>query len=982
MSHYKGSSSQMMLSKSLNNLNLPPVTSIQPPEEPDTLSSTGINILNKAQMADLKVNQILQKANQLYNGGHYNEALTCCEMAYDADAFRTDNLLLLGAIHFQLRNFSESIFYNQQCIRVDPNFAEGYSNLGNALKELGDVQTCIQFYLKAIKLKPRYCDAYNNLACAYMQLGQANEAMETYQMSLVLNPSLVDAHSNLGNLYKAHGDLEAAKKCYLEAIRIKPDFPIAWSNLAGVFKEQGQLAAAIAYYKEAIRLCPEFADAHSNLGNALKDNHQLDDAMVCYKMAIKLRPDFAIAHGNLGSCFYEMGSIAEAIKSIKYALQLEPNYPDGCNNLGNALREDGRLDEAIQCFRSALSLKPDHPYAYNNLGNAMKDKHHVKEAIHCYVTAIRLLPTFAAAHCNLGSILKEQCKYSQALSHYHEAIQIDPVFADAYSNMGNVYKELGEYEDAIKCYITAIKIRPSYVEAYTNLAAACKDSGKVVEAIQYYQQALIINPRMPDAIANLAHAKLLICDWVTSEEDFATLSQITELQCMIQTSSHHTLTSIQPFHALFFPFSLSELQQISLNYSIKVKSGTLLQENSRKYVFRPKSNAARLKIGYVSSNFGNHSISYSMQSVFAMHDRGKYEVTCYALSASDQSLYRLKIESEVEYFKDISLLHPIDAAQLIYNDGINILVDLDGYTKGARTEIFAMRPCPLQISCLGYTATMASDCIDYIVADETVIPEYLRPYYSEKVIYMPHSFYLSDNSVSQRDVVTMTNMPSRATYGLSEDSFIFCNFNQLSKIDSKLFTVWMNVLKRVPNSVLWLVRYPENADVKLLAFARELGVRDDQIIFSDVTPRDEHIKRCYLADLFLDTSAYSAHSTATDCLWSGTPLLSLLQEKMASRVSSSILNSLGLNELVCHSHESYEELAVTLAQDSERLFGMRRHIESCRDNCAVFDPSRWVRSIESAYSNIWDRYDKGVGKDHIMVEDDQPAFVKQDIQVL
>ena len=188
------------------------------------------------------VSVMLQKALHLYDGGHYIEALEACENVYEADAFRTDNLLLIGAVHFQMRNFSEAIFYSQQCVRVDPNFAEGYSNLGNALKELGDVQAAVQFYLKAIKLKPRYCDAYNNLAGAYMQQGQTQEAMETYQMALTLNPSLVDAHSNLGNLYKASGDLEAAKRCYLEAIRIKPDFAIVWSNLAGVFKDQGQVS--------------------------------------------------------------------------------------------------------------------------------------------------------------------------------------------------------------------------------------------------------------------------------------------------------------------------------------------------------------------------------------------------------------------------------------------------------------------------------------------------------------------------------------------------------------------------------------------------------------------------------------------------------------------------------------------------------------------------------------------------------------------
>ncbi len=972
--------------------------------EPETLSTVGISLLNRQNIAETKVNMIVAKAFSLFNSGHYHDALTCCETAYDADAYRTDNLLLLGAIHFQLRNFSESIFYNQQSIRVDPNFAEGYSNLGNALKELGDINASIQFYLKAIKLKPRYCDAYNNLACAYMQLGKNQEAMETYQMALVLNPALVDAHSNLGNLYKANGDLEASKKCYLEAIRIKPDFPIAWNNLAGVFKEEGQLASAIAYYREAIRLCPEFADAHSNLGNALKDQGKLDDALACYTTAIKLRPDFAIAHGNIGSCYYEMGNINEAIKAFKYSIQLEPNFPDAHNNLGNALREDGRVDEAILCYRTALRLKPDHPHAYNNLGNSLKDKGFVKEAIHCYVTAIRLLPTFAAAHCNLGSILKEQWKHDQALSHFHEAIIIDPLFADAYSNMGNTYKEINKHEDAIKCYLTAVKIKPIHAEAYSNLAACYKDIGKYMEAIQYYRQALQCNQHLPDAIANLAHSNILVCDWNTYDEDFTKVAQIIQLQ-NLQRTLHHisnnasnsasaqalsassvsgqspamVVPSLHPQHALCFPFSLAELLLIAQSYSYRTIMNVCLYDHQR-YIFRPKPKNIRFKIGYVSSDFGNHPLSHSIQSLFALHDRAHFDVTCYALTSSDQSSWRHKIENEVETFKDLSLLHPADAAQLIANDNVHILVNLNGYTKGARNEIFAMHPAPVQISFLGYSGTMGSDFMEYIVADPISIPEHLKQFYSEKVISLPHTYCINDHKQSCRDILEMKNMPVRAQYGLSEDSFVFCNFNQLYKIDSAIFEVWMNILKRVPNSVLWLLRFPSAGEDNIKIEARKRGIRDDQLVFSDVVPKADHIKRGFLADLFLDTPNYSAQTTALDILWSGTPLIALPQEKMVSRASASILHSIGLDELITSSYAQYEELAVTLAQDSERLFSMRRHIEAVRENCAAYDTARFVHNLEEGYIRAWHNFEVG-SHDHIAVEDSEEVYKVGDANI-
>jgi len=927
-----------------------------------------------------KVLSMISKAHALYNGAHYQESLECCEAVYEIDAFRTDNLLLLGAVHFQLRNFSEAIFYNQQCIRVDPNFAEGYSNLGNALKELGDVKAASQFYLKAIKLKPRFCDAYNNLAGAYVQLGQTQEAMETYQMALVLNPALVDSHSNLGNLFKASGDLEGAKRCYLEAIRIKPDFPIAWSNLAGVFKEEGQFATAIAYYKEAIRLCPEFADAHSNLGNALKEQGLLQEAMACYQTAVSLRPDFAIAHGNLGGCYYDMGNIVAAIRSFKYAIQLEPNFPDAHNNLGNALRQENRIEEAVAAYRAALRLKPDHPHAYNNLGNAMKDSGMIKEAIHCYVTAIRLLPTFAAAHSNLGSVLKEQGKVNQAISHYQEAIAIDPLFAEAYSNLGNAYKEMGQLEEAIKCYSTAIKIRPVYADAFCNLAAAHKDGGNLVEASQLYQQALALQPNLNEAFANLVHTQAMLCDWSDRESNFARLGQ--QVQMQLLNRKHGDVPSVQPFHALSYPFSLAELLQIAQRYSLKARADVSLVETH--FTFRPKPKSIRLRIGYVSSDFGNHPLSHLMQSVFGLHDRSRFEVFCYALSASDRSPWRRKIETEVEHFKDISQLQNGDAAQLIHNDGIHILINLNGFTKGARNEIFALHPAPLQVSFLGYCGTMGAEYIEYLVADSVVIPPELRGFYQEKIISLPHSYFVTDHKQSARSAIVTSDastMPSRAQYGISEDKFVFCNFSQLYKIDPEMFDVWMRLLKRVENSVLWLLRFPAAAEANLLEEARKRGVREEQIVFSDVAPREEHLQRGFLADLFLDTSACNAHTTACDILWSGTPLITLQQEKMASRVASSLLIATGLSELVVTTLEDYEETAFALAKDvdsSQRLFGMRRHLEQCRDTCAAFDTERWTKNFEQGLSLAWRRMEKGLAPDTCIVEDADPVYVIQD----
>lgn len=908
---------------------------------------------------------LFNMAHEQYQLGYYREALHICEQLYATDAYRAENLLLLGALHFQLGHLSESIFYNQQCIRVDPNFAEAYGNLGNALRETGDLLGAVQFYLKAIKLHPRFSDAYNNLANAYMQLGQTHEAVETYKMALVLDPSLVDAHSNLGNLYKVQGRFEDAKHCYTQAIRVKPTFAIAWSNLAGVFKDDGQLQLAIEHYEEAIRLAPNFADAHSNLGNALKESGRVDDAIAAYQRAIALRPDFAIAHGNLASALFDAGQLELCVRTFRHAIQLEPNFPDAYNNLGNALRELGQLEPSISCYRTALRLKPDHPHAYNNLGNALKDKGMVKEAIHCYTTAARLLPNFAAAHSNLGSVLKEQGKLNQALAHYHEAITIDCTFADAYSNMGNVYKDLARLDEAIQCYSTAIRLKPHFPDAYSNLASAYKDGGRLDDAITCYRKALALRPNFPDAFANYFHAMMFVCDWRRRDANLAQLLTFLDAQLAVD----RVLPSVQPFHALVYPLSLQRFLDIARRYAERAKLNVSLVEPPP-LRYKSKKSHERLRVGYVSSDLGNHPLAHLMQSVFGLHDKRQFEVFCYATTPDDGSAWRRKIAAEVEHFTDLSTVASHgDAARRIHADGIHVLVNLNGYTKGARNEIFALQPAPLQVSYMGFCGTLGADYVQYMVGDAVVVPPAHRRFFTEKIISMPHSYFVNDHRQSARDVLDVTKCPTRAHYGVPEDAFVFCNFNQVYKIDPATFATWMNILKRVPNAILWLLRFPPIAEANIRAEATTRGVKQHRLHFTDVAPKDEHLKRGYLADLFLDTPECNAHTTGCDILWGGTPLITMAKERMASRVASSLLRAANLSELVTNSLDEYEELAVALASDMDKLWELRRRLEDDRDRCPLFDTQRWVRNLETGLTMAWERHESGHEPEHIDVPD-------------
>lgn len=319
------------------------------------------------------------------------------------------------------------------------------------------------------------------------------------------------------------------------------------------------------------------------------------------------------------------------------------------------------------------------------------------------------------------------------------------MFADPYSNMGNAYKDLGQLDNAIKCYTTAIKIRPGFADAYSNLASAYKDGGMLVEAIRCYRQALQLKPDFPDAFANLVHSLVFVCDWSERDADFVKLMKIVEQQL----EREGALPSVQPFHALVYPINVRDMQRLARRYAARTRANVALLEMAPfRHVPRRADIGERIHIAYVSSDLGNHPLSHLMQSVFGMHDQLKYKVTCYALSPSDQSVWRRKIEQEVECFKDISALSHGDAARLIHHDGVHVLVNLNGYTKGARNEIFALRPAPIQAAYMGFCGTLGADYVQYLFSDATVIPPEHAPYYDEKLVNLPHSYFVNDYAQS------------------------------------------------------------------------------------------------------------------------------------------------------------------------------------------------------------------------------------------
>ncbi|RYR38801.1 hypothetical protein Ahy_A09g043986 isoform A [Arachis hypogaea] len=912
----------------------------------------------------------LSLAHQMYKAGNYKKALEHSNTVYERNPLRTDNLLLLGAVYYQLHDFDMCVAKNEEALRIEPHFAECYGNMANAWKEKGNIDLAIRYYLIAIELRPNFADAWSNLASAYMRKGRLTEAAQCCRQALAINPLMVDAHSNLGNLMKAQGlvqdsfftsfrswihklsydttllmffsaripnikllsssqnsddgwsscipspRLQIAYSCYLEALRIQPTFAIAWSNLAGLFMESGDLNRALQYYKEAVKLKPSFPDAYLNLGNVYKALGMPQEAIACYQQALQARPNYGMAYGNLASIFYEQGQLDMAILHYKQAVACDPRFLEAYNNLGNALKDVGRVEEAIQCYNQCLQLQPNHPQALTNLGNIYMEWNMVSAAAQYYKATLSVTTGLSAPYNNLAIIYKQQGSYADAISCYNEVLRIDPLAADGLVNRGNTYKEIGRVSEAIQDYIRAIAVRPTMAEAHANLASAYKDSGHVEAAIKSYRQALILRQDFPEATCNLLHTLQCVCSWEDRDQ-------------IRKYAAHCSLVA-------------SRLALPPFNHPAPIP-------------IKREGGYERLRIGYVSSDFGNHPLSHLMGSVFGMHNRKNVEVFCYALSPNDGTEWRQRIQSEAEHFLDVSAMSSDMIAKMINESKIQVLVNLNGYTKGARNEIFAMQPAPIQVSYMGFPGTTGATYIDYVVTDEFVSPLQYAHIYSEKIVHLPHCYFVNDYKQKNLDVLDPNSPHKRSDYGLPEDKFIFACFNQLYKMDPEIFTTWCNILKRVPNSALWLLRFPAAGEMRLRQYAAAQGVQPDQIIFTDVAMKNEHIRRSSLADLFLDTPLCNAHTTGTDILWAGLPMVTLPLEKMATRVAGSLCLATGMDR------------AVSLALNRPKLQALTNKLKAVRMTCPLFDTARWVRNLDRAYFKMWNLHCGGQRPQHFKI---------------
>jgi predicted O-linked N-acetylglucosamine transferase (SPINDLY family) len=761
-----------------------------------------------------------------------------------------------------------------------------------------------------------------DIAAHHFQNGRVFEAESACRA--ILAGSTRDTHNlhRLGMIahhFKRH---EVAAELLRSAIAADRGNVEAYCSLAVVLKDVGRFEDAVQICRDAIARRPDSAEVYNALGRVFHQKGSLGHAEQAYRHAISLDPKRAAAHFNLGVLLHDSGDVRAAQAAFQEAVRVKPEFVDAHRWNAQALRLQERLDEAAAALRRASTMNPKEPGYYSDL----------------------------------AIIYMKQGRFLDAIETCKKALSLKPDDAGSLSNLGNCLHELGRSDEAISAYGLAIKTDPRNSTFCSNLATVYGTTNRAKDAIAAFRDALTVSPDCVKSLTGLCQQRRAICDWIGLERDEAAVVN------KLRTGAN--FDRVPPFALLSMPeITPSDLLR---GANLWAAPYYVPPERTFKHSVARKStkDGQRIRIGYLSADFFNHATALLIAELIEKHDRSRFEITGYSYGPDDKSPMRQRLVNAFDQFVEIRGVAHAEAAQRIYDDKIDILVDLKGYTRDARTEILAFRPAPIQVNYLGYPGTTGADFIDYIIGDPVVTPLVHQPHFSEKIVQLPHSYQPND---TQRAIAEKA--PTRADCGLPEGAFVFCCFNNTYKLTQAFFTVWMHLLKAVPNSVLWLLEANNSVKENLSREAASCGVDPARLIFAQRMPVPEHLARHCHADLFLDTLPVNAHTTTSDALWAGLPVVTCAGDTFAGRVAASLLNAVELPELVASSLEEYEALTLKLATDPTLLAGLKQKLARKRLTAPLFDIERYTRNLETAYVHMVERLESGASPEAFAVAD-------------
>jgi protein O-GlcNAc transferase len=832
----------------------------------------------------------------------------------------------------------------QQILQADPQLHEVWYARARLFLERGDIAQAALYIEQAIKLAPTRGNYYNDWAILLNQLGNTQAAIHAFSQAVQLTPEMLEYRENHAKALALSAHWPAAMEAWREICRLSPHSASHWFSLAEACDAAGEPQATIEAYRRACELKPDFLEAYNNLGIVLQKQNDFKNAVAAYERALSLKPELVPTRINLAMAYQKLGDRESAIRELRIVRKYDPLHTQAAAQLAALLVDCDYAAEAQTLFAEAAELNLDNVWLDIAQGNwHLKQGRHT-DALTYFDIAISKQPTLAEAHFGKAGVLHWMQKYREAAKVCQAAIQQGIEYAPLLNSFAVALFHLEKPTEAIRAQREAIQLDPNNASFRFNLAQFLSDQEQFEESIQYFESAIAIDPTIQCVKLDKIHAQQMTCDWSGIEES------TNELRKGWHPNGGDSFeNSLAPFAWIALPLETSASSQLAcaelkIRY-IKSERGPLV---IRSGVTRNALANAKLKIGYLSADFHEHATCYLLAELLEQHDRKELSIHAYSYGKRDESVMRQRIVASVDKFVDVRLLSDLDAAKRIAADEVDILVDLKGHTKYGRMGILSYRPAPVQAHYLGYPGTTGSDFIDYLLADTFVIPPDQRVHYTEQVVYLPGCYQVND---SKRQATEHSR--TRAEYGLPEQGFVFCSFNNNYKITEPMFNVWMQLLRDIPNSVLWLLEGNRFAATNLRREISQRGVAEQRVVFAPFVSTPDHLARYRVADLFLDTFPVNAHTTASDALWMGCPVLTMAGETFVSRVAGSLLNTLQLPELITTTWQDYATMALRLATQVDFLNSIRNRLLQNRETSGLFNAARFARNIERAYRQMW-----------------------------
>ena len=782
-------------------------------------------------------------------------------------------------------------------------------------------------------------------AVALHEQGRFGEARELYGRVLSQAPRNFDALHLSGVASLQLGELERAQSLIQSALDVEPRSERARLHLGRVLVERGRADEALQQFSLVVTQHPRSVDGFLELGAVAFGLGRWQEALRAYDAAIAIDPARADAHRNRATTLQCLGRFDAAVDGYRAALELNPNDAETHSACGLALVATERFDLALAAFDRAIALRGENAVDLSRKGSALAQSGRSQEALDAFDRVLALAPEFAEAHCNRGNVLQALGRYADAVASYHEALALAPDVLETHFNLGVAANAMGQWGVALAAFDKVLSTQPNNLEALSGKGRALLDANRNTEAAAVFDAILALDPQYPNASAEALLARANACDW----RDYESYRQrlIDGVRSGTAACNPFILTAFCDDPALqlecarhFWP------QDATFDDSVPLP---------------PPSADGRIRIAYLSANYHDHPAGYLIARLLELHDRSRFDITAVSFGPPSDDALRRRALGSVDRFIDIRGMTDERAVDALRRLNIDIAIDLMGFTKDERTGVIARRVAPIQVNYLGYAGTMGSTALDYIFANAFVIPEQERTYYAEKVVTLP-TCHLSAGTLS-----VAPNVPARRDIGLPMDGYVYCCFNNPYKITPEQFRCWMRILHRVERGVLWLFSPDRDVEANLRREARSAGIDPSRIVIATKVPLPDFLARLQLADLFLDTLPYNAHSTASYALWAGLPVLTCPGRSLAARVAGSYLTALGLPELIANSESDYEERAVRLASDSCWHAELRERLVCNREASHFFDSQRACRNVERACEMVLERARRGERPDHLSV---------------